>query len=334
MRDLQSSIAEITSTVEAALKRQSDQGLLPSLLDAMHAIETTTIMSRNGVKKQLVAFDQRIHGLSTNVCALKDELVTQGGKPDKATTSTEGRQDASTVSVLMAEVLSQGVKLDKAVVIIEIQQEMMKTLLDLMQKGSVEIKGGILDGQTSPNTSSTRPEPVVNNSSQPLRNLALPDPPVDVNGSVSEPHSTADALAPTTTCSIPIESPAILHSDHTHILVDQSNKPEADADAMVVDAPSADAIGITIATVEERLSADVNNITETAPHPSPTADTVGQVEESPPVLISDTTTVIANPSQSTLDTPDPVSAGAASEKGASNIMENVDQDAAPYMVVE
>ena len=366
MQDLQSSIAEVKSTVEAALKRQSDQGILTNLLDALQAIESKTTSSKNGVKKQLNTFDKSIQGLSANICALKEGLMTQGGKPDKATTNPEDRQETRSVSALMAEVSAQGVKLDKAITIIETQQDMMKTLLDLLQKGSVEpgsvrlhshVNGvaeriALVDGQTSQNAPSTTAEHIVNDLSQSLDDLALPDPSMDVDVSEPEPHPMADALA-SATSSLPIETPAILHSD-------PSNKPEADETAVViVDAPPADAppadapsagapsadapsagapsagapsagtpsagtpsadiIGITIATVAECPSAHIDNIMETAPHQSPNT-------------ISDTTTVIANASHSTLDTPDPVIVAIASETEGSNVKENVDHDIVPHVV--
>ena len=121
MRDLQSSIAGVTSVVEAAMQKQSDEALLPHLVDALQAIEAKATISTNGVKKHLVSFDQTIAGLSSNISALKEQLVTSGAKPDQATTTAES------ISTLREDLSAHGAKLDRAVAIIEAQQRMIET---------------------------------------------------------------------------------------------------------------------------------------------------------------------------------------------------------------
>lgn len=360
MRDLQSSIAAVTSTVETALKRQSDEGLLPNLIATLQAIQTTTMTSRNGVKKQLHAFDQRIVGLSTNISALKEELATRGERLDKETTVVQSRPEVSNISTLMEEVSAQGVKLDKAITIIEAQQEMIRALLNLMQKGSVELKGGIVklhshfdgvaeriafvDHAISSGSASTTPRPP-NYSGQSLHTLPLTDPPMDVDLSTFEPHSMSDAL-PLVTSPLVMQTPAILPNDGTNLVGDRSNTPAAEATAMIVDT-SADSIAITTATVEDSLSADVRRIAISALHQSSSLDPVGQLMTATAKGTSvdgvPDITVIPNLSPNTLDTPEAGSVrvssvsdddmGVASETNDRNAEANVNPDVAPRVLV-
>ena len=340
MGDLQSSIAEVRSTIEAALKRHSEEGVLPNILNALQAIEVTAMASTNGVKKKLTSFDQRIVELSANISALKEELVTREKEPDKATTAVEISHGNSNISTLRDEVSAHGVKLDKAVAIIETQQEAMKALLVLMQKGSAEAKehmarlhshfNGVadriafVDYQSSQNATSTTPRPIAHESTHSPHNRALPDHPMDVDASVSESHSTSDPPAPVI---LPYSNatPAILHDDLNNVLGIQLNTPTADVTATITDSPLADNVGINTTIVGESQTDGINRVEGTVVHQSQSPDTIEQAmtvtaSRIPPDVITDTTAVNGNGSQNTAHAE---SAKAAAERDRSNVEDNV-----------
>ena len=320
MRDLQSSIAEVTSTVVAAMQKQSDNALLPHLVDTLHAIETKATISTNGVKKHLVSFDQTISGLSSNISALKEEMATRGANPNKATTTAES------ISTLREDLSAHGAKLDKAIAIIEAQQQMMTTLLELMQKGSVEIKEDIVrlhthfdgvaeriafvDGNSSQNATSMTPGPLITGSGCPPPISALPDHAMDVDVSAAQSHSVPDSVP----------------DDHSNVVCNQANTLTHE---MIIDAPSADGNGVTI--VEESQSAGINSITAAAQLQFPSADTADRPQTDTGKgpsrdVASDNAAVVENALPSTHDTHDAGGGTVAAETEESNIQKSVDQD--------
>ena len=340
MRELQSSIAGVTSTVEAALKRQSDESVLPNIFDALQAIEGTALASKNTVKKQLDAFDRRIVELSTNISALKEELATRGREPDKVATAPEISRDNGNISALREEVSAHAVKLDRAIAIIETQEEMMKTLLDLVQKGSVAAKDDMVrlhthfngvaariafvDSKSSQDATSTTLRPILNDSGHSPPNCSLPDRPMDVDASASELRSAA---APSASVAIPYwnETPAVQHDDHSDVLGIQTNVPTASAPAMIPNSPPVDSVAVTSTIVGESRTPGFNGVTVNAVRQSPSPDTVKRLmtvtaNRTPPDVVSDTTAVTANGSQNTVDVE---MADAAPEKEHSNGEEDV-----------
>lgn len=305
MKDVQSSIAEVKTTIEAAMQRQTDEGLLPHLIDTLQAIEVKATISKNGVKKHLESFDQRISGLASDISTLKEELVMRVPKPDQAKTTAES------ISTLRQEVSAHGAKLDRAITIVETQQKMMKTLLELVQKGSVEVKDDIVrlrthfngvadriafvDSTSSANATATTTGPLITDSSHSHHISALSDTPMEVDVS-----SLSDPL-PSATFPLSTETPAILHSSVT---CDQSNTPTPDTTAMITDAPSADHSTVTTAIVEESRSA---NIIASAQPQSLSADTVDAVQHRAakgtfPDVVSATAAVITTELKNTDDT--------------------------------
>ena len=242
--------------MEAALKRQGTDGLLPNLIDALQAVESKVISGKNVVKKRLDAFDVRIGELSTDISALKENLTTQGGKLDKATTILESKQETNPVSSLQEQVLAQGMKLDKAIGIIEAQQGMIKTLLEEMQKGSSERKADLERIHSHFNTVVDRIAFLDQNAAshdvplatpaavgtheygQPIGEFTPAEPPVDVDVSMTDSHSLSDETSSVTKLN-PFPIPSSLHSDSANTLGNGLSIPSSDTSPMNVAGTSA-----------------------------------------------------------------------------------------------
>ena len=316
MHNLQSSIAQVTSTVEAALKRQATDGLLPNVIDALQAVEIKVMSSRNVLRKRLDGSDVKISELSANISALKEDLTTQGGKLDQAMTILESKQEANTVSWLKEQVSAQGIKLDTAVGIIEAQHDMIKTLLGNMQKESSERKADLervhshfnavveriafLDrnGVSQDVPSVTSRDIGHNESRQPPTNFTPANPPLDADVLMSEPHSLPDRTPSVTPLNL-FSTPSTPRNNSTNLMDNGVNIPSSDATAVIVAGTSA----ITI--VDRFSSADHTTATVNVAEQTSSADSSAPVkaalaETSSPDVIVNTIAISANDGKDSL----------------------------------